>query len=79
MRAVFPPSRLRAPITTPTVALVTLTGRFRVPAAACDPRELPTKILNAASGSSPSGSSLGCATYPHIRRLLPAANMEVSQ
>ncbi|MEU6794827.1 hypothetical protein ABZ907_24280 [Nonomuraea wenchangensis] len=74
MRADLLLSRLRAPITTLTTALVTSTGRFRVPAAARIPPERLTKILTAASGS-----SLGCATYPHIRRLLPAANMEVSQ
>ncbi|MET8988015.1 hypothetical protein ABZW49_21425 [Nonomuraea wenchangensis] len=74
MRADLRLSRLRAPITTLTTALVTSTRRFQVPAAARIPPELLTKILTAASGS-----SLGCATYPHIRRLLPAANMEVSQ
>jgi hypothetical protein len=59
-------------VTTLVSALVPVTGRLRVPAVA---RRMPfPKVLNAALGS-----NLGCATYLHIRRLLPAANMEVSQ
>lgn len=71
------PADLRAPrpdvaATSLVTALVPVTGRLRLPAVTS---RMPfPKFLNAAWGS-----SLGCATYPPIRRLLPAANMEVSQ
>jgi hypothetical protein len=72
MRADPRAPRPGAAVTTLVSALVPVTGRLRLPAVMS--RMLFPKFLNAAWGS-----NLGCATYLHIRRLLPAANMEVSQ
>ncbi len=68
------PRAPRSGVATTTLdpTFVPVTGRLRLPAVTS--RMLFPKFLNAAWGS-----SLGCATYPPVRRLLPAANMEVSQ
>ncbi|TMR96363.1 hypothetical protein [Nonomuraea basaltis] len=62
--------RLGAAMTTLIPAHVPETGRFRLPAVA----HHSPMLLDAACGF-----SLGCDTYLLNRRLLPAANMEVSQ